>query len=342
MPVNPFLIGVTKTLLVNGQFVLASRAGQNIDMETEAKNYMQGTIKNRIMNIGGLSEDIIVEAPVLIGGAKGVDGRALLNNRIDNMLINPSTTQLPLLKSGKLSITADGASANLNLWGDGNPNVTKVFEVAAYSADQISDSRGNTNVLDPLGALGPTRVARFFDFRLRFGRFTSFILEASIIVEVDIQKNYFIGGYDGSSTSDSVTQNIEKNWGTQFPTLTASGLRISGSGKAAVQLKDINGDRDFADYGTEGSFDNDESINLAYGVGQSPVTLQTPGVVVYDGTNATNGFIIEVYDPTQGGGAWVNLISSQINLSRAVVKRSNFNVEPGLLTNEFEFQAWVK
>jgi hypothetical protein len=80
MPVNNKLYGVYKLLELGGQKYIVERANRNRQMEATPKNYVQGTAKSRIMDIGGIFEEISVSLPILVGGAaeNGLDGRGLL------------------------------------------------------------------------------------------------------------------------------------------------------------------------------------------------------------------------------------------------------------------------
>lgn len=358
MPINNNLFGVYKTLLVDGQVVLASRASRSQEMEVSQKQFIQGTPKNRILDIGGVSETITISAPVLIGGAQTIDGRSLILKKLNEIISNPFTATLPILKSASISISESGADTSITLLSDGDPSVitnltNAPFEVVSTQAEYLPN--------DPLNPITktPSRVARFYDFRVSILGKVYYIIEASLNIQVNTEQKYFIGAYvtatnvtesggDGEAVINTLGTKI--NSGSQFPTIGVSGIQISGSGKAAALLRNLNeglgdpADYDFNDYNTVQDDAADEAINVNLGTGLSDLNLQKPGKVVYDDT----GLQIEVFKYTNnsGTGSWESLLTynntAVVDLRRAVINKANFNVEPGMLTIDFDFTCWVK
>ena len=180
-------------------------------------------------------------------------------------------------------------------------------------------------------------------------------MSATITVQAQSTKaNFFIPGdwgdyrgwgvYGGTGSTQLTLKNEDLSArtgtgvtfqpGTQFPFLGISSIQITGSGKAAVLLEDLNTDNDFTDV--------NESINLSLQTGTTDMTLQNPG---FADTEAQN-FIIEIYDPVwaAGGGAgsgWSSLLPGTINLTKSIVNTSNFSLGTGLLTVDFGFLCYV-
>jgi hypothetical protein len=317
MPLNNNLFGVYKSIKVNNTTLIASSASRNKNMDVQAENYIQGTPKSRILNIGGVHETIEIEAPVLIGGGSVVDGRNLVNIKI-NELLNPTTAVLPLLEAATISVSEQGASVNMTLKSDGDPADlnSNVFQVLSVPVAE----------LDPI-LYTPTRKARFYDFRVNIGSKKYFVMEASIKVTGETTDAYFLipNGAVIDQTTYTTVGDVSFKAGTQFPFIGITGIKISGSGKAAVLLSDLNSDGDY--------FDTDESVNINLATGANDMTLQRPGVSVSEDAD----FVLQIYDGTN----WNDLFPS-VDLTRSVVHSSNFAVSSGLLTVNFDFTCWVK
>lgn len=343
MPIRNEIFGVYKTLLINGEYVLAEDASRNRVMEAEPKAYIQGTPKTRVLNIGGVREEINLKMPILVGRGSTLDGRNFMVDQIANAL-QPENASLPLLTSAKISVSEQGAEIGINLLTDGNPDSAPVFDVQGNAPGTGTPS----DRLDPLLSPAPTRVARFFDFRVNLAGYTYFVQEASISVDVDTQKLYFIAGKpSGSVPGDPpVPDPNPNNWGTQFPTIGVTGVRVSGTGKACVLLEDLTGDYDFDDYGQPDVYTpGGESLNVSLGGGTTELTLQTPGATV----TVASDFALEIYNPYSALGTvgWQSIFddgtgTSVVDLSRSVVTRANFHVSPQVLTVDFDFICYVK
>lgn len=347
MPINNNLFGVFKSFKLSGNRVVASSVSRNRSMDANPVNFVQGTPKARVMDIKGVSESISISAPLLVGAGSSVDGRFVANKKIEEIL-SPNTAKLPLLQSAQFSVSADSSNVELTLESDGDPNNVEAFEIRSDEVPELNPD------------LGPTRLAKFYDFRVQIGQRKYFIISASINVSATIDKQYFFipgdwndyrGWGNPNLVADPITVpgvgstnlTIERTGGsgitfqpgTQFGFLGISSLQISGNGQAAVLMEDLNSDGDFTD--------TDESINLSLKSGTSDMTLQDPGISRYENAN----FKIEIFDPAwlaaYGPGlGWTSFLSPSIDVSKSVVTTSNFSLTPGLLTVNFDFKCWVK
>jgi hypothetical protein len=343
MPIRNELLGVFKTLRIGRtRFVLAETAKRNRSMDVQAKTYIQGTPKARILDIGGAHEKIDLTMPILVGPGSALDGRTLLLEQITNAL-DPVNATLPLIQNASISINENQTSVNLGLISDGDPNQPPVFEVFS-DVPAGFDGAGNnvpSYLLDPSLTGCPTRVARFFDFRVNLAGYYMYVMDAQLQVQVQTAEHYFLGGTTDCDAGNDV-QDLARNWGTQFPFIGVSGVTISGSGTAAVLLDDLTGDYDFDDYDQTYAWqEGDESLNLSYGENAgSDITLQLPGQSVC----VPSTFCLNIYNPdtTEWESLFWDGAQEVVDLSKSVVRSSSFNVSTGLLTAEFEFFCWVK
>lgn len=344
MPINNNLFGVYKSFKISGNRVVADNLQRNRQMTASPVNYVQGTPKARVMDIQGVTETLSLTAPIFVGCGSSVDGRFLANTKI-NEILNPSTATLPLLTNATFNIGEQQSSVSLTLESDGDPNNSTAFQIRADEVPELS----------PVAPYGPTRLAKFYDIRVQIGQRKFFVMSATITVQAQSTKaNFFIPGdwgdyrgwgvYGGTGSTQLTLKNddlsprsgtgVTFQPGTQFPFLGISSIQITGSGKAAVLLEDLNADNDFEDA--------NEAINLSLQTGTTDMTLQNPG---FADTEAQN-FVIEIYDPVwaAGGGAgvgWSSLLPGTINLTKSIVNTSNFTLGTGLLTVDFGFLCYV-
>jgi hypothetical protein len=316
------------------------------------------------MDIGGIFEEISVSLPILVGGAaeNGLDGRGLLNTYIQQAL-DENSTAIPLITSARVSITQEQANIQANFLSDGRPS-SQAFIVTNFPVDSVPGSP-----LDPQVA-GPTRVARFYDFRCRIGGIIYYIMEATLEVTVQTDRKYFIAGSEvgwGDSAQyvhpdletthnplKSNEANNPYNFGTQFPFIGVTGIRVQGSGKAAVELSDLSTpvDYDFNDYATPQAKWEAINVDLTADGGNNgnhyELTWQQPGEVrtAADQLNDPTavGFQLQIWNPSSTTtGAWEDLLQgSGLNLDYSVVTKSDFQVTTGILTVDFSFINWVK
>lgn len=331
MPLMNEFFGVYKTLKIGDSFIIVSNASRDRSMEVEAKNFVQGTALNKIMNIGKVSETITINAPILIGGGSVIDGRTLMNDQIDNAMLRTGAV-LPILESARINLSEKQGSITLTLQSDGDPANSNVFQVTDHAAEDLTNGVV-TDVLNPL-IHTPTRTANFLDFRVSLAGYMYYILEANISVNVTVTKQVFIAGKDGTtSDGNPIPDPNPYNFGTQYPWLGVSGITISGGGKAGALLKDNDSDKL---YQTSG-----EAVNVNLGDG-TELTIQQPGCT----TTVDVDFAIEVYNCDTN--EWVGLFRKSgastdlFDLSQSLLTKANFSVTPELLTVDFEFKCYVQ
>jgi hypothetical protein len=328
-------------------------------MDVRPEELVQGTPKNRVFNIGGIEEDISLEAPVLIGGGANIDGRNLLIGQIANALL-PTGATFPLLENATMSISAQGgAHCSIRMISDGGPEGAEAFTIYPNVPDGFTDDLGHNfghNVpsyrLDPTitaGGQTPTRVATFYDFRVNLAGYFFYVMDCNVQVNVGVEKLFFLGGAGNDPlrggpdpfTSDEMAT---YNWGTQRPWIGVKSIAVSGSGTAAVLLEDLQGDYNFfaSDYGTNYQPPED-SVNVEMKEIINELTLQSPGVT----NSAPSTFTIEIWDPV--GATWRSVFAPIgdptnpiVDLSKSIVSGADFKVSPGVLTVNFQFHCWVK
>lgn len=331
MPLNNDFFGVYKTLMIGTSFIIVTTANRDRTMEVTPKNFVQGSALNKIMDIRGLSENITINAPILIGGGSAIDGRTLMNNQISNAILSTGAV-LPILKSAVVTVNEKSGDIKLILQSDGNPANSNVFEITAFTSADLTNGT-ITDVLNPL-INEPTRVANFIDFRVSLAGYVYYVMEANIHVDVEVIKTFFIAGNNGSTSNGNPIPNPNPyNFGTQYPWLGVSGVTITGGGKAAVLLVDLNADGYFTASG--------EATNVDLG-NTTELTIQQPG----DTTTVAQDFSMEVYDGASD--TWVGLFRQYgasedlFDLSRSLLTKADFSVSPGLLTVDFEFKCYVQ
>ena len=338
MPINNDILGIYKQVyvLTSGTAIsyIVESANRNVSIDAQPKVLIAGSPKTRIMDIGGVTETISITAPMLIGGGAAYDGRALVGNKITEIL-NPATATLPILKSASYSISEGGGSVSITLESDGNA-------ASGNSGFYLVNSTTPHPSLNPVGtggsgttAFGPTRVARFYDFRAKIGGRQYFIQEANVDVNVETSKAYFINPYDftdpnngyrysggGGTVIPSVLGGFGISWayGSQFPHIGVNGITISGKGKGAVVVGST-----YASETTAG------------------ITTQTAGKTILASTEDVT-FALEIAGGTGGNpgvvATWQDLIAG-IGLSKSIINATAFSVSTGILTVEFEFMCYV-
>ena len=338
MPINNDILGIYKQVyvLTSGTAIsyIVESANRNVSIDAQPKVLIAGSPKTRIMDIGGVTETISITAPMLIGGGAAYDGRALVGNKITEIL-NPATASLPILKSASYSISEGGGSVSVTLESDGNA-------ASGNSGFYLVNSTTPHPSLNPVGtggsgttAFGPTRVARFYDFRAKIGGRQYFIQEANVDVNVETSKAYFINPYDftdpnngyrysggGGTVIPSVLGGFGISWayGSQFPHIGVNGITISGKGKGAVVVGST-----YASETTAG------------------ITTQTAGKTILASTEDVT-FALEIAGGTGGNpgvvATWQDLIAG-IGLSKSIINATAFSVSTGILTVEFDFMCYV-
>jgi hypothetical protein len=385
MPIRNQLFGVYKLLELkqsDGSYrpFLAESASRKRDMKTEAKNFIQGTAKARVLDIGAISESFNFKLPILVGGAAVMDGRSMVTTYVSQAL-DENSTVLPLIKSAKISISSEGgAEVDVEMISDGLPQ-SEPFKVTNRPVDTFAVNGVNLP-LDPTAAGGPTRIAKFYDFRAKIGKFVYYIMSANISIDVNVEMKYFIAGKDSDTWAaneqykasamrspslnplKSNNTNNPYNFNTQFPFIGVAGIKVSGGGTAAVELSQLNNtdnSYDFNDYSTTNASWETINVDLTSDGGPTgteyELTWQLPGEVrtaADQSGSAGAGFLIEIWTPAGSLGpgypasdGWVSLFKDSngtdvLDLSQSVVNSSNFKVVTGVMTSEFNFTCWVK
>lgn len=348
MPLNNDFLGIYKTLKINNKRVAATSFTRNLQMETASNSLLVGTQKTKILNIGGVSESLTLNTNILIGSGSSVDGRSFANTKILEIL-DIETSKLPLMNSLDYSIGSDSCTVSVGLESDGNPSDTSIFEIRS---DDIPE-------LDP--ANGETRLAKFYDFRVRIGKRECFILSGSINFKIDLDKKYFIipgywSDYRGwgdpnlaglastntaiGSTNITISGNgVTYQTGTQFPFFGIGALTVSGNGKAAVFLENLT---DNGGTGSSTFFDDGETTNLSLKANTTDLTLQDPGIIRYENLDLKFDIFDQAYyDAYPAGLGWTSLFPPILDLSKCVVHTSNFSLNPGMMTVDFNFTSWI-
>ena len=73
MPINNDILGIYKSVFITvaggtARSYIVESASRSVTIDASPKVLMQGSPKTRIMDIGGVTETISIQAPILIGG----------------------------------------------------------------------------------------------------------------------------------------------------------------------------------------------------------------------------------------------------------------------------------
>jgi hypothetical protein len=251
--------------------------------------------------------------------------------------LTPQTATLPILKSATIQISAEeGAKVTLNLLSDGSPT-SQVFKIRPLTAEALTDGT-HSDVLNP-SLYDATRVAANYDFRVCLSGYTYFVQDVKIQVEVDTETHYVLAGNDGSTSDGSpIPSPNPYNFGTQYPLISASSIKISGGGKALVILDDKNNDGEYT-WNADPSVS--ESINVVLDGQSSELTLQSPGKSI----TSDKPFSLEVYDGINE--VWVSLFRLQdastdlFDMSKSLTTKTDFTITPSEITVDFDFKCYV-
>ncbi len=382
MPVRNQLFGVYKLLELKQSDgttyrpYLAESATRKRTMEVEAKNYIQGTAKARVLDIGAISETFSFKLPILVGGASVMDGRSMVVTYLQQAL-DETTTQLPLITGATITVSSEGgASVSVEMLSDGVPSA-EPFRVTNRPVDTYAVNGVNLP-LDPSAAGGPTRVAKFYDFRAKIGKFVYYIMEATVKINVRTEKKYFIAGKDSSTWTSSQQYkaaamrtpyanplkstttftggvpggNNPYNFNTQFPFIGVAGITVEGSGKAAVELTQAGEDSnyDFNDYYSAGSKWEAVNVDLSTDGGADgnnyELTWQRPGEVrtaaEQAGDVADAGFLLEIWAPAGSLGVGVPASDQWVNLFKDNSGNDVINLDNSVVkTSNFNISTGV-
>ena len=126
MPLNNDILGIYKAVYIYTSGVAVSyivdSVTRSVSMEASPKVMMTGSPKTRIMDLGGVTETISIQAPILIGGGASADGRALLSYKI-NEIIDTSSQ-----KSGSKSGSISNLISRYSVSGSAPPFTLSFFE----------------------------------------------------------------------------------------------------------------------------------------------------------------------------------------------------------------------
>jgi hypothetical protein len=84
MPINNDILGIYKAVFIRtsgggtGYSYIVESASRSITIDASPKTMMIGSPKTRIMDIGGASESISIQAPILIGGGSSIQPTLVL------------------------------------------------------------------------------------------------------------------------------------------------------------------------------------------------------------------------------------------------------------------------
>ena len=339
MPIGNKFSSAFRQLQISGHTYLADDFTRAKSMEVSDVDLIKGTILTQVLDIGGVVEKYTVEVPILVGGGKPLDGRTLLTTKINEIITQTFT--LPILERGNINVSKGGCKASITMISDGiiNPSVFSV----------LGEVDPSTSVLNPANSANiPTRVAKWYDFRIGIGRYQLWLEQLSLDVNVKTENLYFFNGPGAFSGSTDLPSSNTYNFGTQFPWIMVKSVGITGSGTAAVEIDTGNTDVGYGDYNSV-----NEALNVSLGANeQSELTLQRPGRVMWEPTD----FTMEIFQPSDSvpasenentTGAWIPLFTldgtnSIIDFSKCVIKKADFHMKAAdKMTVNFEFHCWV-
>ena len=362
MPLNNNFYGIYKTIWVNtGGFssttsiapYIIQSLGDKTQMNTNFKFFMQGDPRSRLLDIGNISQEFNVQAPILVtpSGNKSVqstpstsyngirDGLLLLKDMLAKVYggyggsINTSIVALPILSKADIKISNSESSISFTLKSDGDPgNTPNVYQL-------------NSGYNSALGLSSGARVAKNYDFTVQFGTLQTYVLDATISFDIETKENNFLGA--ASQTTVQPPADIANNGifpdgnttytGWQFPFLSVGAIKASASGKAAVSIPGtgttgaINyntGNYNLNGASASASFPNAAAVQAASNVG-----LQTSGQF----TIQANSFIVNLWN---GFAQSNNVMPTQLVFSQAIIDTANYNFSAdNVMTFDFAVKA---
>lgn len=345
MPSGNDFVSKLRRLKIGDKIYLAQNFNRADSMDVEPAVLLDGTILPQILDIGGVREQIRVEAPILIGSGSAYDGRTLINEKIQEQM--NFNFDLPIMSSASIQVQRrGGGSASIELLGDGIPN-SDVFQVLGpQEADNILNPSHEDNI--------PTRKANWYDFAVSIGKYQFQIESLRLDMRYQSEELYFMNSLDaqGNVLNQDLPGGVRYpgntyNFGTQFPWIAVKSMSMTGGGTAVVSLKDLDSDGDYEDDG--------EAVNVNLGEGGiHDLTLQRPGRVLHE----ANNFEILIFKPQNdtdpdahnqdvSNGTWVPLFaditdSSIIDFRKGVITKSDFQVNANeVMRVNFEFTCWV-
>lgn len=337
MPLNNNFYGVYKfaTIRTNkdgtiakNPYIIKSLTSDD-KMDTKATFYMQGTPQTKVLDIGNTSEDITIEAPILVPteGNSLEDGLALLEDLVALQYTGSiPNNNLPLLSNIVIDINATSSKVNFDLQSDGDPNnTTNVFQINYGTTAQ--------NYITETGLNNYARVAKNYDFCVDFGGFTYYVESCKLTVSVTTDKKNFLGVYNHPQDEVPIDGLNDGVWvegstsysGWQFPFIAVGGIEITATGKAVISINNDTGAT------TNWNYYDTVTSDVNTLIERGNVTLQPTGILRY----STDNFNI-VYTNTGQ-----NVLPGVFAINKGVVTQRNASFSEGVMEADFTVKAYV-
>jgi hypothetical protein len=318
-------------------------------MDVSAKFFMQGTPLTKILDIGKTTEDITVNAPILVPTSLTQtpylqDGLQLLNDLVSlqypNGIAQPSNS-LPIMTKASIRIGVDASSVNFTLKSDGDPNnATNVFQI----------NPGTSNLVNQIGLANASRVAKYYDFFVNLGGINYYVEDATININIKTEDKTFLGVYNASNPGHVVVPDDGTNngiWpggldstysGWQFPFVLVGGIEITVSGKAAISIDNTTGAAVNFNYSPSTTTSTGQQPFVSPPptgtlLGNSNVTLQPSGLLNAPAQNFNIYFT--------GSQNYSGVLPSAFAVNRAVINSHTSNFSKDQMTVDFEVKAYV-
>ena len=102
MPLNNDILGIYKAVYIYTSGVALSyivdSVTRSVSMEASPKVMMTGSPKTRIMDLGGVTETISIQAPILIGGGASAESPLTLNAASYTVTVGGGGTGIIIIK----------------------------------------------------------------------------------------------------------------------------------------------------------------------------------------------------------------------------------------------------
>jgi hypothetical protein len=348
MPLNNNFYGVYKFVTVRtspnggqdntGKYpYIIKTLNDNNSMPTNAKFYMQGTPLTRVLDIKQVTENITLNAPILVPeqGQTMSDALKLLNDLVAFQYTNNLPNNfLPLLSKIVINIGVDGSSVDFTLLSDGDPNnATNVYKIN-YGATAQS-------FIEETGLNYASRDASNYDFCVDFGGFAYFVEKCTITIDIKTSQKNFLGvypyyppfnsvpydGLHGGIWNPTSNADIASYSGWQFPFLSVGGIEITASGTASISIDNETGNIINWKYNDIPTASTNELIQ------RGNVTLQPTGVLRYVQDNFNIYFTANSVLQT--------VIPAPFAINKAVITQTNNSFSEGDMKVTFEVHAYV-
>lgn len=362
MPINNYLYGVYKiaTIFTNKSGVtfqypyIIESLTDKVNMDTSAKEFMQGDPRNRVLDIKAIRQDISVRAPILVpvNGATVQDGLALMND-ILNLQYTYSgtgwlpTNYLPVLTSLSLDINEDESKVSFELKSDGNPlNAAGVYVINSGTTAQ--------GYITQTGLNNAARIAKNYDFAVNLGGINLLVKKLNLKIDVAIKENNFLGSanyavpsYGGNPANLDIIPNgfadpnqlsgLDGSYtGWQFPFLSVGAIKMTIDGTASISIDNSGNTINYPGGLTPTT--RQQLFQYIYGnsaqIHPGFVSFQNDGVFNYN-SNSLGVFALNVdYTPV----SILPNVLSQFN--DAIVNSSNYNFTANEMTFDFNATAF--